>query len=499
VNSIRWVISGTTIAVSATIGLLAAGLLYVPWFHTTAGYIVVAVVAVAVSTLPAVVVWRLVTSIKQHMKSEVQKLIAYINTVGQTGQEQAPPLLDCGLDEVIHAVEQAMMSLRARVQAMNIRRRDLEVQVRVAEAQRSHLEAILNTITDAVIVTDAFNEIALANEAAARILKFDLEPALRKPVDQIIEDRVIIKMIKDIHEGGDPALRKNIEHKLTADKQNATYDIALACIPAFSGSGKAGKSASGGDKKKSAGVVTILRDVTKDKEIAEMKSDFVSNVSHELRTPLSSIKAYMEMLIDGEADDEATRSEFYSIIQGETDRLSRLIDNILNISRIESGIIKVHREYVLVTELSHEAVEILLPQARAKQIELNEVPSNVYHQIYGDRDMILQAILNVIGNAIKYTPPAGRIMVFIDADTDNHEISISVEDTGVGVPEKDLPHLFDKFYRVSDHKALAKGTGLGLSLVKHVVETVHGGKVSVKSELGKGTQFTLTLPIAENG
>ncbi len=482
------------------IGLLACGVLYVPALHNSWGYIIIGAAAFLAAVVTAAGLWRVNALQAARVDNELGKLTNYINAIGGNDHDQSIPVLDPGFDQVIAAIERAMAALRSRVQAMNARRRELEVQVRVAEAQRSHLEAILNTISDAVIVTDAFNEIALANEAAARILKFDLEPALRKPVDQVIEDRTLIKMIKDIHEGGDPALRKNFEYKLPAIAgHNATYDIALACIPAAPDTGKANKTASGGERKKSAGVVTILRDVTKDKEIADMKSDFVSSVSHELRTPLSSIKAYMEMLVDGEADDEDTRAEFYNIIQGETDRLSRLIDNILNISRIESGIIKVHREYVLLTELSREAVEILLPQAKAKQISLTELPSNVYHQVHGDRDMILQAILNVIGNAIKYTPPGGGIKLFVETDADNDNIAIVVEDTGVGIPEKDIPHLFDKFYRVSDHKAMAKGTGLGLSFVKHVIETVHSGKVEVKSELGKGTRFTLTLPIAENG
>ena len=230
-----------------------------------------------------------------------------------------------------------------------------------------------------------------------------------------------------------------------------------------------------------------------------MKSDFVSNVSHELRTPLSSIKAYMEMLVDGEADDEQTRAEFYNIIQGEANRLSRLIDNILNISRIESGVVTIQREHICLPTLVREVVDVVQPQAQAKNIKLIEQPSPLYFQVYADRDMIYQAILNLVSNAVKYTREGGQVEVKLSMDEQQRQVSLAVSDTGVGIAADALPHLFDKFYRVADHKGMAKGTGLGLNLVKQIIETVHDGKLEVQSELGKGSTFTFSLPIADNG
>jgi two-component system phosphate regulon sensor histidine kinase PhoR len=245
-------------------------------------------------------------------------------------------------------------------------------------------------------------------------------------------------------------------------------------------------------------VVTVLRDITREREISEMKSDFVSSVSHELRTPLSSIKAYMEMLVDGEAADEQTRAEFYSIIQDQTNRLQRLIDNILNISRIESGVVRVQREHVCLASLVKDAVEVMQPQARAKQIELVEVPTPLFFQVFADKDMIYQCLLNLVSNSIKYTPAGGKVTVAISVDQQGRKVNVSVTDSGVGIPVEDLPRLFEKFYRVPGHKKLAKGTGLGLNLVKQIIETVHGGKVSVTSEVGIGSTFTFSLPMADN-
>jgi signal transduction histidine kinase len=424
------------------------------------------------------------------LDGELQRLTAHLGSLEEGRAEPQPFVSRFGLTEIAQAVSRITGPLRSRLHEVASHRRELEVQVLVAEAQRRHLEAILNSISDAVIVTDAFNEIALANEAAAQLLAFDLGPSVRRPIDQVIHDATLIKYIKDAREGGQGQLRRHVEHRMGHNGSAAIYDVTLACV--------ASSATSRGSKQAAAGVVTILRDITREKEIAEMKSDFVSSVSHELRTPLASIKAYLEMLIDGEAQDEKTRAEFYGIIQGEANRLSRLIDNILNISRIESGVVKVQREHVALPQLIKEAVDIMQPQARAKKIELSDQPAPVYFQVFADRDMILQALLNLLGNAVKYTPPGGRITTSVAVDEQAKLVNVSVSDTGVGVPPEDIAHVFDKFYRVPAHKKLAKGTGLGLNLVKHVIETVHGGQIRVESAVNQGSTFTFALPIADN-
>jgi two-component system phosphate regulon sensor histidine kinase PhoR len=243
--------------------------------------------------------------------------------------------------------------------------------------------------------------------------------------------------------------------------------------------------------------VTVLRDVTREKEIADMKSDFVSNVSHELRTPLASINAYIEMLVDGEAPDEQARHRFYDIIQGEANRLSRLIDNILNISRIESGVVRVQREEVSLPTIVRDVMNVMMPQARSKRIGLSESLPASEASVMADKDMIYQAVVNLVSNAIKYTPEGGWVELGVSVDAEALTAELSVRDGGVGIDPKDLPHLFDKFFRVADHKKLAKGTGLGLNLVKQIVESVHGGELRVESEPGRGSAFTFGLPLAD--
>jgi two-component system phosphate regulon sensor histidine kinase PhoR len=241
----------------------------------------------------------------------------------------------------------------------------------------------------------------------------------------------------------------------------------------------------------------VLHDMTREKEVAEMKNDFVSNVSHELRTPLASIKAYVEMLIDGETTDERMRRDFYEVIQNEANRLSRLIDNILNISRIESGLVKVNRRPLSLMVLLKEAVEVIRPQANQKQISIDEqIPPAVY-QTVADRDMLYEALLNLLSNAVKYTPEGGRITVAAGADESRKVVVARVSDSGVGIPAKDLPYIFDKFYRAESNNRMAKGTGLGLSLVKHIIEAVHHGRLFVESHVGKGSTFGFELDLVE--
>jgi two-component system phosphate regulon sensor histidine kinase PhoR len=228
-----------------------------------------------------------------------------------------------------------------------------------------------------------------------------------------------------------------------------------------------------------------------------MKNDFVSNVSHELRTPLASIKAYVEMLIDGEADDEKTKRDFYDVIQNEANRLGRLIDNILNISRIESGLIKINKQPQSLAVILKDAMEVIEPQARMKQIELKEEMTAVFYQTMADRDMLYQAVLNLLGNAVKYTHEGGTITVSATVDEAKRKVITKITDTGVGIPPKDLPFVFDKFYRAEANNRMAKGTGLGLSLVKQIIEGVHKGRIFVESHVGKGSCFGFELRLTE--
>lgn len=387
---------------------------------------------------------------------------------------------------LVRGINDLMDFTQHKIDEFKLKMKELEIQLKVATAERQHAQAIIKSISDAVLVTDRFDDLVLANESAARALDFKLEQVSRSPVAKVLTDPKVIEMIREMRQSRTTNGRRVIEHQIRKGQVDRTYKVTLSCV-ADENEDNANKDA--------AGVVTVLHDMTKEREIAQMKNDFVSHVSHELRTPLASIRAYIEMLVDGEASDEKTAKEFYEIIQSEANRLGRLIDNVLNISRIESGLVKVNKRPISLSVVMKEAVEVIAPQAKTKNITIEERVPPAFFETHGDKDMLYQAALNLMSNSVKYTPEGGRLLIETIVDETNHKVTARITDSGVGIPAKDLPFVFDKFYRVEANSKMAKGTGLGLSLVKHIIENVHNGKVFVTSEVGKGSTFGFELDL----
>ncbi|MDY7009246.1 MAG: ATP-binding protein [Planctomycetota bacterium] len=458
--------------------------------HTrTLGYLVLGLIA-ALTCLILVVFWRnvhrTVSSIADQLEQMADKRrigLLMVNGSDELAQITGP------LNHLLAVIRDEFGRLRSE-------KRELQIQSRIAGAEKQHTEAIVFSISDAVIVTNRFDEIILANASAEKLMGFSLKHSMRKNIDHVIHDGTLVRLIRETRSGGyseasttehddrKPCFtRKVVEHTIDQKGQPRTFNATLSCVMTPEG--------------KVSGVVAVLHDVTREREISQMKTDFVSSVSHELRTPLSSIKAYVEMLLDGEAGDEKTQREFHEIIAGETDRLNRLIENILNISRIESGVVRVVRESMSLTEVSRQALDVVAPQAKVKNITLVERLAPICYQVEADRDMIYQVVLNLTGNAIKYTPAGGTVTVSTSIDEHRGMAVCEVADTGVGIDSEDLPRIFEKFYRAEGHTKMAKGTGLGLTLVKHIIESVHNGKLSVTSEIGVGSTFSFELPILQ--
>lgn len=424
----------------------------------------------------------------------VQRRISRIGKIIRESSEAGrPESIPAGgwLQSALLPLNDAMKTWAQRCGSLNARLRTAEIRLSVSEAERQHAEGTLQSLRDAVLVTDSFNEVTLANEPAAALLGFDLDQAVHTSIDDIMSDPELKRMIKEVRQSGVLSKQRRVEHvikspKLSEHGPRNIYDVTITCLPDQKNEGV-------------GGVVTIMRDITKEKEISEMKSDFVSQASHELRTPLSSISAYVEMLIDSEAQDEASRQEFYQIIKTETDRVTRMIDNMLNISRIEAGIVSVDKTAVDFGKLAREVLETLKAQARAKDIKLIDMTGPLIFSAEADRDMMYQVLANLISNAIKYTPEGGRVTVSVEHDDQSKSVMMTVADTGLGIPPDALGRLFDKFYRIENYKRIAQGTGLGLNLVKHIVETVHRGVVGVSSEVGMGSRFWFTVPYEFQG
>jgi signal transduction histidine kinase len=249
------------------------------------------------------------------------------------------------------------------------------------------------------------------------------------------------------------------------------------------------------------GFLRIAKDITEKKryerrlkELDKMKSDFVSNVSHELRTPLTSIKGSVENMLDGLTGSLNEKQIRYLVrIKSNTDRLSRLINDLLDLSRIESGRVEVRPTRLPLTALAEEVAEHLKPLATEKLIRI-EVPfPDPSATAWADRDKVTQVLVNLIGNAVKFTPQEGKVTVVLEKN-DNDYVQISVADTGPGILPEEANKIFSKFYQVTNiAKQKPRGSGLGLAISKALVE-MHGGKIWVESEVGRGSTFYFTLP-----
>jgi len=396
----------------------------------------------------------------------------------------APLLKDPDIQPFVAPLRERIEELSTRAESLQVQKKSLEIQLRLADAQRRQSQIMIHGISDAVIITDAFDELLQANPAAASLFKFDAAAGIRKPVAQLLSGpgARLAADISDLRQNHNRTNRRAAEYVIEVDGQPRTFSVTLSCVM--------------DNTDQLSGVVAMLHDRTRENEISKMKTDFVSHVSHELRTPLSSIKAYAELLVDGEASDDKTRNEFYHIIQAEADRLSRLIDNILNISRIESGMTRINKKPVALNGILKQVLEVAMPSAREKQITLIDQVTPVFFSVEADRDMIYQAALNLVSNAIKYTPAGGSVKISLIADEPKNELSVLVTDTGVGIPPEAMKHLFEKFFRVEQHKSLAKGSGLGLNLTRQIIEGIHKGRMIVNSEYGKGSTFGFALAIA---
>jgi two-component system phosphate regulon sensor histidine kinase PhoR len=387
-----------------------------------------------------------------------------------------------GIDRLRHVVSERLENYRQRPAELEEQVGDLQVQLQLSQKQKRNTEAIIYSIRDAVVVVDECDRLLMANDAAGSLFNFDFASSLHEPIREVIDQSKaeFVDFLTRCRKNRGRATRQEIEFA-EADRVK-TFDCIVSCVY--------------DDKEQVCGVVAVLHDVTREKEISQMKNDFVSHVSHELKTPLASIAAYSEMLSDGEAQDEDTRKEFCSVIQTQADRLNRLIEDILNTARIESGLVKIEKEPLSLTILIEEQLQMIKSYAEEKSITIIGEKPIVHDQVYVDKDMISQVIVNLLSNAIKYTPAGGSVRVRTEVDELAKAARASVTDTGVGIPEDELEHVFDKFYRVSANKGQAKGTGLGLNLVKQIVERVHEGRLFVSSKVGEGSTFGFELPLA---
>lgn len=246
------------------------------------------------------------------------------------------------------------------------------------------------------------------------------------------------------------------------------------------------------DVKKAEGIIAVLHDITEQERLEKMRREFVANVSHELKTPLTSIKSYTETLLDGALDDRETAESFLEVVNSEADRMSRLVRDLLQLSSLENRQIKWNKDNVRISDIVKNSIVKIQMEAKNKGQQLESYVIGDLPEIEADPDRLEQVILNILSNAIKYTPDGGKITVYMGKTYS--EVYVKVADTGIGIPQNDLPRIFERFYRVDKARSREMGgTGLGLSIAKEITEA-QGGTISINSEQGKGTEVVIKLP-----
>jgi two-component system phosphate regulon sensor histidine kinase PhoR len=333
-------------------------------------------------------------------------------------------------------------------------------------------EAILTSMVEGVLAVDQDLRITFYNASFARAVGLRAEIPEKVPLVEVVRDPVLREILSRVVTGGE-TLKQRLQ--LPAAEGRA-FEVQAAPLRVAGG----------------RGAIAILHDITDLERLERVRRDFVANVSHELRTPLTAIRGYTETLLEGALEDQENNRKFLEIIKNHSTRLNSIASDLLALSELESGKTSAEQTPVSVRASIEAALRTVEAEARSRRVKL--ICGRVEDvAVVGDRVRLEQALVNLLTNAVKFNRPEGEVRVEV-LRTQDDQVSVTIADNGIGIPSADLPRLFERFYRVDKARSREMGgTGLGLSIVKHIVERMHG-RVTVESQLGKGSVFTVLLP-----
>ena len=349
----------------------------------------------------------------------------------------------------------------------------LRLQIHHLADGNRRLSAVLETMADGVLITNQMGQVSLMNAAARRLLKVkgDEDEERGRSFAEIVRHHQLIELWQQ-------SRQTDQERIATIELTQQGLFVQMTVTPLYTTEPQS--------------CLVILQDLTRIRRLETVRRDFISNISHELRTPLASLKALVETLRDTALDDPPATLRFLDRAETEVDSLTQMVQELLDLSSLESGRVPLRLQPVHVADILLPAVERFTPQAERAQISLVlDLPRGVPH-VLADPERIQQVVRNLIHNALKFTPSGGQIT--IQATPHEDEVYISVQDTGIGIPSQDIPRIFERFYK-SDRSRQSGGTGLGLAIARHMIQA-HSGRIWVKSKEHKGSTFTFTLPVA---
>lgn len=345
----------------------------------------------------------------------------------------------------------------------------------MTEGERRKLSSVLSYMTDGVIATDRKGRVILINEPAAEMLNVSRETVLSQPIISLLglEDT---NTFEDLIEENDSLILD-----YSTKKKPYILRANISVIQKETGFVN--------------GLIAVLHDITDQEKIDAERREFVANVSHELRTPLTTMRSYLEALADGAWQDEAIAPNFLEVTRNETERMIRLVNDLLQLSKLDSTDYRLNKEWVNFVEFFHRIID-RFEMTKEQNVSFNRKLPNKTIFIEIDEDKLTQVLYNIISNALKYSPEGGQVTFSVKEEEDN--IIVSIADQGMGIPKENIGKVFDRFYRVDKARTRQLGgTGLGLAIAKEMVN-VHGGAIWAASEEGKGTVISFTLPYEQS-
>jgi two-component system phosphate regulon sensor histidine kinase PhoR len=350
---------------------------------------------------------------------------------------------------------------------------------------RSQLLAMLTSMVEGVMVLDRRGRVLQINPALERMFDVTRMEARGHPCSDVFRHPQLDTLVSAVL-----TKRTNQEDEILLHPSGRRLHIEASVTES--------------DGENDACAILVFHDMTELRRLEMVRKDFVANVSHELRTPLTSIKGYIEALLDGAKDDPKTSTQFLNIILKQSDRLNLILEDLLQLSKIESGQVQFKREPLHIQSVIERTLAVIKPLADKKRHRLVSFVEDNLPSVLGDEDRLIQILSNLLDNAVKYTPENGTITVAAHPVSDDAEqpaivtaVELSVTDTGMGIPEMERPRVFERFYRVDKARSRELGgTGLGLAIVKHIVEGL-GGRVWVEANAPTGSRFVVRLPVQQ--
>ncbi len=355
----------------------------------------------------------------------------------------------------------------------------LDDKIKAIETHRNQLDTVFSSMVEAVIAIDLEERIISINKAAARLLDIDRRDAQGRYVQALVRNIDLQRQISKVLE-----TKESVEVEIVLQDQEGEKLLQTSIVTLYDGKGR------------SVGALVVMNDVTKLRRLETIRRDFVANVSHELRTPITSIRGYVETLLDGALDSREDSEKFLQIIQRQSDRLNAIIDDLLALSRIEqeSQEGEIPLQNGALSPLLESAVQTCRVEADKTEVQLVlDCPINLL--VAMNETLLEQAVINLLVNAIKYSHKGGTVVLQagVVGDPEEKKVMISVKDNGCGIAPEHLPRLFERFYRSDRARSRSVGgTGLGLAIVKHIVQA-HGGRIDVQSQEGVGSEFRVSL------